>query len=492
MAEGLGPSKPQQPVEAFTRNDAGATSYPGLPGEIRSVVLTVCPFFISKLKYPPLEKTTNFIAGYCPAYMEERQVSSSFVKGMKCRLCGKLYPVTPVNFCQDDFGPLEIDYDYEGLKGVLTKEKLEARTFNMWRYQELLPIDGEPTVGLHVGGTPLIRADRLAKEIGVKNLWIKNDAVNFPTLSFKDRVVAVALSKAHEFGLKTVGCASTGNLANSVAANAAAAGMQSYIFIPSDLERAKVMGTSVYGANVIKVRGTYDEVNRLCTQVAFKFGWGFVNINLRPFYAEGSKSMGYEIAEQLGWRTPQHVVSPMAGGALVGKVSKAFQEFYKIGLLKQEPSTKFYGAQATGCNPISGAVKNGWESHRPVRKPNTICKSLAIGDPADGYFAAKLIRESGGWAEDVTDDEIREGMLLLAKTEGVFAETAGGVTVATARKLVEQGRIPKNEEIVLLITGNGLKTQDSLTTQLGEPVTIGISLDEFVATMENTQEPVLA
>ncbi len=373
MAEGLGPSKPQQPVEAITRNDAGATSYPGLPGEIRSVVLTVCPFFISKLKYPPLEKTTNFIAGYCPAYMEERQVSSSFVKGMKCRLCGKLYPVTPVNFCQDDFGPLEIDYDYEGLKGVLTKEKLEARTFNMWRYQELLPIDGEPTVGLHVGGTPLIRADRLAKEIGVKNLWIKNDAVNFhptvgfhvggtpliradrlakeigvknlwikndavnfPTLSFKDRVVAVALSKAHEFGLKTVGCASTGNLANSVAANAAAAGMQSYIFIPSDLERAKVMGTSVYGANVIKVRGTYDEVNRLCTQVAFKYGWGFVNINLRPFYAEGSKSMGFEIAEQLGWRTPQHVVSPMAGGALVGKISKAFQEFYKIGLLKQE------------------------------------------------------------------------------------------------------------------------------------------------------------
>jgi len=314
---------------------------------------------------------------------------------MKCRLCGKLYPVTPVNFCQDDFGPLEIDYDYDALKGVLTKEKLEARTFNMWRYQELLPVDSEPTVGLHVGGTPLINAERLAKEIGVKKLWIKNDAVNFPTLSFKDRVVAVALSKAREFGLQTVGCASTGNLANSVAANAAAAGMQSYIFIPSDLEKAKIMGTSVYGAKVVKVRGTYDEVNRLCTQVAFKFGWGFVNINLRPFYAEGSKSMGFEIAEQLGWRTPQHVVSPMAGGALVGKVSKAFQEFYKIGLLKQEPSTKFYGAQATGCNPISGAVKNGWESHRPVRKPNTICKSLAIGDPADGFFAAKLIRESG-------------------------------------------------------------------------------------------------
>jgi len=418
-------------------------------------------------------------------------VSPSFVKGMKCRLCGKLYPVSPVNFCQDDFGPLEIDYDYESLKGVLTKEKIEARQFNMWRYQELLPLDNEPTVGLYVGGTPLIRADRLAKAIGVKNLWVKNDAVNFPTLSFKDRVVAVALSKAKEFGLQTVGCASTGNLANSVAANAATAGLKSFIFIPSDLEKAKVLSTSVYGATVIKVRGTYDEVNRLCTQVAFKFGWGFVNINLRPFYAEGSKSMGYEIAEQLGWRTPQHVVSPMAGGALVGKVSKAFQEFYKIGLLSQEPSTKFYGAQAAGCNPISGAVKNGLESHRPVRKPNTICKSLAIGDPADGFFAAKLIRDSGGWAEDVSDDEIRDGMLLLAQTEGVFAETAGGVTVAVAKKLVQQGRIPINEEIVLCITGNGLKTPDALTERLGEPATIGTSLDEFISVMENTREPVL-
>lgn len=418
-------------------------------------------------------------------------MSSSFVRGMKCRVCGKNYPVTPVNFCADDFGPLEIDYDYEGLRGVLTREKIEARTFNMWRYQELLPLDGEPTVGLHVGGTPLIRADRLAKAIGAKNVWVKNDAVNFPTLSFKDRVVAVALSKAKEFGLKTVGCASTGNLANSVAANAATAGLKSFIFIPADLERAKILGTSVYGAKVIKVRGTYDEVNRLCTQVAFKFGWGFVNINLRPFYAEGSKSMGFEIAEQLGWKTPQHVVSPMAGGALIGKIHKAFNELHNIGILPNKPTTRFYGAQAAGCNPISGAVKNGLEAHRPVRKPNTICKSLAIGDPADGFFAGKLIRESGGWAEDVNDDEIREGMLLLAKTEGVFAETAGGVTVAVAKKLIEQGKLPANEDIVLCITGNGLKTQDAVAEKLGEPATIGTALEEFESLMEPTQKPVL-
>ena len=418
-------------------------------------------------------------------------MSSSFVRGMKCRVCGKNYPVTPVNFCADDFGPLEIDYDYEGLRGVLTREKIEARSFNMWRYQELLPLDGEPTVGLHVGGTPLIRADRLAKAIGAKNIWVKNDAVNFPTLSFKDRVVAVALSKAKEFGLKTVGCASTGNLANSVAANAATAGLKSFIFIPADLERAKILGTSVYGAKVIKVRGTYDEVNRLCTQVAFKFGWGFVNINLRPFYAEGSKSMGFEIAEQLGWKTPQHVVSPMAGGALIGKIHKAFNELHNIGILPNKPTTRFYGAQAAGCNPISGAVKNGLEAHRPVRKPNTICKSLAIGDPADGFFAGKLIRESGGWAEDVNDDEIREGMLLLAKTEGVFAETAGGVTVAVAKKLIEQGKLPANEDIVLCITGNGLKTQDAVAEKLGEPATIGTALEEFESLMEPTQKPVL-
>jgi threonine synthase len=407
-------------------------------------------------------------------------VSSSFVRSLKCRLCGQAYPVSATNFCTEDFGPLEVDYDYDAIAAALDRGKIEVRPFNMWRYQEFLPLDGEPTVGRQVGGTPLIQADRLAGELGVERLWIKNDAVNFPTLSFKDRVVAVALSKAREFGLTTVGCASTGNLANSVAANAAAAGLESYIFVPSDLERAKVLATTVYGAKVIAVTGTYDEVNRLCTQVAFKYGWGLVNINLRPYYAEGSKTVGYEIAEQLGWRIPRHVVAPMAGGSLIGKIHKAFGELKKIGLVAGG-EWSMYGAQAAGCNPIADAVKTGKEQHRPVRKPNTIAKSLAIGDPADGYFAAKLIRETGGWAEDVTDDEIREGMALLAKTEGIFAETAGGVTVAVAKKLIEQGRIPRDEEIVVCVTGNGLKTQDAVADVLEEPAVIRPSLDAFDA-----------
>src|SRR6202453_2703932 len=313
----------------------------------------------------------------------------SFVRGLKCRVCGKQFPKQPLNFCTEDFGPLEVDYDYDSIREVIHRSKIELRPFNMWRYRELLPIDGEPTVGPQVGGTPLILCRNLADALGVEKLWIKNDAVNFPTLSFKDRVVAVALSKARELGFTTVGCASTGNLANSVAANAAAAGLDSFIFVPSDLERAKILGTSVFGARVVGVRGTYDEVNRLCTQVAFKYGWGFVNINLRPFYAEGSKTFGYEIAEDLGWRVPQHVVAPMAGGSLIGKIDKAFTELHKVGLI-DDPRCKIYGAQAAGCNPITDMVKNNRESHRPVRKPATIAKSLAIGDPADGFFAAKV------------------------------------------------------------------------------------------------------
>jgi threonine synthase len=417
-------------------------------------------------------------------------VSSPFVRGLKCRVCGTAYPVGPTNFCTEDFGPLEVDYDYEALAEALDRSKIELRPFNMWRYRELLPLDGEPTVGLHTGGTPLVKADRLAAAIGLERLWVKNDAVNFPTLSFKDRVVAVALGKAKEFGLTTVGCASTGNLANSVAALAASAGLDSFVFIPSDLERAKILGAGVYGTRVIGVRGTYDEVNRLCTQVAFKYGWGFVNINLRPFYAEGSKTVGYEIAEQLGWRTPEHVVCCMAGGSLIGKIAKAFDELHKVGLTAA-PSCKFHGAQATGCNPISDAVKNGRERHRPVRKPNTIAKSLAIGDPADGYFASRLIRESGGWAEDVTDAEIRDGMTLLARTEGIFAETAGGVTVAVTRKLVEQGRIGRGDEVVICVTGNGLKTTDAVDEVIERPSVIGPSLEEFVLLNEGVASPAL-
>jgi threonine synthase len=416
-------------------------------------------------------------------------VSSTFVRGLKCRMCGKTYGKEPLNFCTEDFGPLEVDYDYPAIAAALNPAKLIDRAFNMWRYRELLPIDGAPTVGSQVGGTPLVRADRLAKELGVKHLWIKNDAVNYPTLSFKDRVVSVALSKAREFGFDTVGCASTGNLANSVAAQAAASGLKSYVFVPYDLERAKILGTSIYGAKVVGVRGTYDQVNKLCTQVAFRYGWGFVNINLRPFYAEGSKTVGFEIAEQLGWRTPKHVVVPMAGGSLIGKIPKAFNELQKIGILS-DASCKIHGAQPTGCNPISNAVKMGWETHRPVRKPNTIAKSLAIGDPADGYFACKIIRESGGWAEDATDAEIAEGMALLGRTQGIFAETAGGVTVAVAKKLIEQGRIPRDEEIVLCITGNGLKTQDAIADIVEQPAVIGPNLAEFEPLMNGVQEPV--
>jgi threonine synthase len=416
---------------------------------------------------------------------------SDFVRGLKCRLCGKSYPKKPLNYCDEDFGPLEVDYDYGAIREAINRGKIELRPFNMWRYRELLPVEGEPTVGPLNGGTPLVKAQRLAEALGVRNLWIKNDAVNFPTLSFKDRVVSVALSKAREFGFTTVGCASTGNLANSVAANAAQAGLQTYIFVPQDLENAKIIGTTVYGAKVIGIKGTYDDVNRLCSQVADRYHWGLVNVNLRPFYAEGSKTFGYEIAEQLGWRTPQHVVCPMAGGSLIGKIHKAFHELYEVGLLDAKPKCGFYGAQATGCNPITAGLKAGLESHRPVRKPNTIAKSLAIGDPADGYFAIKIIRETGGWGEDVSDKEIADAMLLLAQTEGIFAETAGGVTLAVTRKLIEQGRIPRDEEIVVCITGNGLKTKDAIANVVEQPILIRPNIDDFAAVLEGTREPVL-
>jgi threonine synthase len=405
-------------------------------------------------------------------------VPSDFVRGLKCRLCGKQYPLEALNFCTEDFGPLEVEYHYGAISETLSRAKIEMRPPNMWRYRELLPLDGDPTVGTQVGFTPLVKADRLAEALGIEKLWLKNDAVNFPTLSFKDRVVAVALSKARELGFKTVGCASTGNLANSVAALAASAGLGSYILIPADLEKSKILGTNIYGARVIGVNGTYDQVNRLCTQIAFKYGWGFVNINLRPFYAEGSKTFGYEIAEQLGWRIPPNVVCPMAGGSLIGKIHKAFGELAQLGFVKEAPC-KMYGAQATGCNPITDAVKNNREQHKPIRKPNSIAKSLAIGDPADGFFAAKLIRETGGWGEDVSDAEIVDAMKLLGRTEGIFAETAGGVTVAVARKLIEQGRLPRDEEIVLCITGNGLKTQDAVAEALGKPTVIEPNLAAF-------------
>jgi threonine synthase len=401
----------------------------------------------------------------------------SYLKGLKCRECGKEYPKEALHVCELCFGPLEVIYEYDRIKETLTRSAIEKRPPTMWRYKELLPLENAPSVGSEVGFTPLVRARNLEKALGVKELYIKNDAVNFPTLSFKDRVVSVAISRAREMGFDIVACASTGNLANSVAANAAACGMESYVFIPHDLEKTKVLGTLVYGATVVSIKGTYDEVNRLCSEIAGKYGWAFVNINIRPYYAEGSKTFGYEIAEQLGWRFPKHIIVPMAGGSLITKISKAFKELSNLGLVKNL-DTKFYGAQAAGCSPIVNAVKENTELIRPV-KPNTIAKSLAIGNPADGYYSAKVIRESGGWAENVTDEEIISAMKLLAETEGIFAETAGGVTLGVTKKLIELKRIPRDESIVVSITGNGLKTQEALYGKLRETVVINARLNEF-------------
>src|SRR5467141_1105729 len=341
-----------------------------------------------------------------------------FFTSLKCRECGRHYPKEAIHVCEFCFGPLEVDYDYELIKQHITREAIQSRPKAMWRYRELLPVAEAPTVGLQVGFTPLIKADRLAKRLGVRELWIKNDTVNYPSLSFKDRVVSVALSRAKELGFDTVACASTGNLANSVAANAASAGLKAYVFIPSDLEQGKIINSLIYGANVIAIKGHYDEVNRLCAEIAGKFGWAFVNVNMRPYYAEGSKSMGYEIIEQLDWRIPRHTVVCMASGSLLTKIQKSYQEFIKLDLVA-ERDYQIHGAQATGCSPISTAQKAGLDFFKPV-KPNTIAKSLAIGTPADGFYALRTMKETSGCAEDVTDDEIREGIRLLAESEGIF------------------------------------------------------------------------
>ncbi len=403
--------------------------------------------------------------------------SQGFMKSLKCRECGRDYALEATHVCEFDFGPLEVSYDYERIRAVLTREAIESRQRSMWRYRELLPVAGEPTVGRQVGYTPLVKADRLARRLGIRELWIKNDAVNYPTLSFKDRVVSVALSRSVELGFKTVACASTGNLANSVAANAAAAGLDAYVFIPHDLEQGKVVNSLVYGAKVVGIRGHYDEVNRLCAEIAGKYPWAFVNVNMRPYYAEGSKSMGFEIQEQLGWRIPRHTVVCMASGSLLTKIHKSYQEFSKLGIVPATP-WKIHGAQATGCNPITQAQKAGLDFFKP-QKPNTIAKSLAIGTPADGFYALKVMKETGGHGEDVTDDEIREGIRLLAECEGIFAETAGGVTVGVAKKLIAHGKIPADESAVLCITGNGLKTLDAVVGHVGEPREIRPSLREF-------------
>lgn len=400
-----------------------------------------------------------------------------YVSGLKCRECGREYPVEPIYVCEFCFGPLEAVYDYKKIKKVLTKRAIEKREENLWRYKELLPIDGEPQVGLESGFTPLIKADNLSKELGVRELYIKDDTVVHPTLSFKDRVVAVALTKAKEFGFDTVACASTGNLAHSVSAHGARAGFRRFVFIPATLEPSKIVASLVYEPNLIAVDGNYDEVNRLCSEIANKYKWAFVNINIRPFYAEGSKTHGFEIIEQLGWKAPDNVVVPCASGSLLTKIWKSFKEFKEIGILK-ELGTKMFAAQATGCSPISTAIKQGTDVIRPV-KPDTIAKSLAIGNPADGFYAVQAVNKSGGYGEDVSDKEIIEGIKMLARTEGIFAETAGGVTLACTKKLIETGRINRDETTVICITGNGLKTQEALTGHTMSPHYIKPNLASF-------------
>ena len=413
---------------------------------------------------------------------EDTAMPAKYVRGLKCRECHHNYGTKPVHVCEMCFGPLEIDYDYELIAKDISREKIESRGKNMWRYEEFLPLDNAPIVGQQTGFTPMIRADRLAKKLGVKELWVKNDAVNFPTLSFKDRVVSCAVSKAVEFGFKTVACATTGNLGNSVAAQAVQAGLECYIFMPANLESGKILGTSIYGVHVVGISGNYDGVNRLCSEIAGKFGWAFANINLRPYYAEGSKSMGHEICEQLGWKAPDNVVSPMAGGSLICKIDKAIHEFEKTGLIPKA-HTKMFGAQATGCNPITHAVKQGWDLFKPV-KPNTIAKSIAIGNPADGFYSIKVMRSSGGWGEDCSEEEVIHGIQLLAETEGIFTETAGGVTVSVAKKLIEQGRIDRDSCTVLCITGNGLKTLDAIVESTPRPDVIEAKLSEFEKLIE--------
>lgn len=408
----------------------------------------------------------------------------TFFSNLKCRECGRLYPKEAIHICEFDFGPLEAAYDYDLIAKHINRDVIESRPQTMWRYRELLPIDGEPTVGFQVGFTPLVRADRLARHLGVEELYIKNDTVNYPTLSFKDRVVSVALSRARELGFQVVACASTGNLANSVAANAAAAGLTSYVLIPANLEKSKIVGSLVYGTQVIGIEGPYDQVNRLCSEIAGKYGWGFVNVNLRPYYAEGSKSMGFEIAEQLGWKLPKHTVIPMASGSLLTKIHKAYNEFIKVGILPEEKFS-VHGAQASGCSPISEAQKKRTDIVKPVPHPDTIVKSLAIGTPADGYYALRSMEQTGGSAEDCTDEEVIRGIRDLAEYAGIFAETAGGVTVACARKLIDSGKIPRNESIVLCITGHGLKTQEAIHGKCGEPRVIKPSLREFEALVQN-------
>jgi len=413
--------------------------------------------------------------------------NSVHVQGLRCRECGREYDAAPVYTCEWCFGPLEVAYDYPAIAAATSREKIAAGPLSLWRYADLLPVVGDAAVDLGTGFTPLVKADRLAAELGLGEVYVKNDTRN-PTNSFKDRVVSVALSKALEFGFKVAACASTGNLANSVAAHAARAGMRSYVFIPSDLEQGKIVTTAVYGGNVVAIEGNYDDVNRLCAELTGVYEWAFVNVNMRPYYAEGSKTLAFETAEQLGWQTPDHVVVPIASGSLLTKIRKGFDELHKVGLLDTAPQVRVSGAQALGCSPVAAAYLEQSDTIRPV-KPSTIAKSLAIGNPADGYFALDVIRNTGGGCAAVTDDEIVEGMRLLARTEGIFAETAGGVTIATLKKLAADGVIRPDERVVVYITGHGLKTLEAVAPVCGPTATIRPTLDAFHDAFDIEESP---
>ena len=405
------------------------------------------------------------------------------VQSLKCKECGAEYPLDARFVCEQCFGPLEVSYDFSDLDAAEARRKIQAGSRGIWRYADFLPFDGRPGDPLEPGLTPLIRAERLAERLGLGELWIKNDAAN-PTHSFKDRVVAVAVAKAKELGFETVACASTGNLANAVAAHAAAAGLDSYVFVPADLEEQKLLATGIYGTNLVGIRGTYDDVNRLCTELSQTHPWAFVNVNLRPYYSEGSKTLAFETIEQLGWNLPDRVVAPIASGSLFTKLAKGMRDWLELGLVEGELPT-FCGAQALGCSPVATAFAEGWEVCKPQR-PDTIAKSLAIGDPADGPYALDLARSTEGVIESVTDDEIRDGIRLLAETTGVFTETAGGVTVGVLAKLAEAGTIGSEERVVAYITGEGLKTLDAVRESF-RMHEIEPTLDAFQAEFEGAE-----
>ena len=400
----------------------------------------------------------------------------AFLTGLHCRECGREYAAEPINVCDFCFGPLETTYDYDGIARVIDRARIAKGPLSMWRYQDLLPVDGKDAVDINTGFTPLIKSKNLGKLLGLDNLYLKNDSVN-PSFSFKDRVVSVAATKALEFGFDTLACASTGNLACSVAAHAARAGMKAVVFIPADLESGKVVGTAIYAPLVVAVKGSYDEVNRLCSEVGDSYPWAFVNINMRPYYAEGSKTLAYEVAEQLGWKLPQHVIVPSASGSLFTKIWKGFNELASLDLVDGPVATRMHLTQAQGCSPIVETFKSEEDVVRPVR-PNTIAKSLAIGNPADGIYALRILRETGGTAYAVPEPDVVEGMKLLAETEGIFTETAGGVVISGLKYLAKSGAIKRDELAVAYITGNGLKTQEAVE-DLVHPLSITPTMTSF-------------